>query len=213
MILYTPIDIKCPAPDLSKFEEWFSNNYILDTEYKKQVGEWHDYAPVAIRINPSNWRSSDILSDWMTQRYVVPNANLYFNPTFEKLFPDIVSCIKQLPFKQIGAIAAMEQTGEVGHHVDSGCLPDGIEPKRYSIYLTDTQYNTFYLYNEDKKMYPIFDDNYRCFAFNNFETTHGADAPTGLKIIFVISGILDEEKHAELIARSIKKFSDKAIVI
>jgi hypothetical protein len=213
MILYTPIDIPCPAPDLDKFENWFNNNYILDNKYKKYVGEWHDYAAVALRINPDNWRSSEILFDWLTQRHIVPDANLYFNPTFEKLFPDLVECVTQLPFKQIGAVAAMKQIGEVGHHSDKGCLLDGVEPRRYSIYLTNSQYNTFYLYNNNQKVYPMFDDMYRCFAFNNFETTHGADTPIGLKIIFLVSGILDEEKHAELIARSIKKFSNKAIIV
>jgi hypothetical protein len=213
MILYTPVDINCPAPDLNRFEEWFNDNCILDSEYKKHVGYWHEYAAVTLRINPTCWRSSDILFDWIDQRHVVSNTNLYFNPTFEILFPNLVSCIKQLPFKQIGAIAAMKQTGEIGHHSDKGCLRDGIEPRRYSIYLTDTQYNTFYLYNDNKKIYPKFDDNYRCFAFNNFETTHGADSPFGLKIILLVSGILDEKKHTQLIERSIKKFSDKAIII
>jgi hypothetical protein len=213
MILYTPIDIPCPAPDLDKFEEWFDNNYILDEEYKKHLGEWHTYAAVALRINPDNWRTSEIIFDWVKQRHSVPGAGLHFNPTFEIAFPELVSCIKQLPFKQIGAIAAMKQTGEVTEHVDSGCRPEGIEPKRYSVYLTDPKQNTFYINGNGVKHYPKFDNNYRCFAFNNFETTHGADAPNGLKVIFIISGMLDEEKHAELIARSIEKFSDKAIIV
>ena len=105
----------------------------------------------------------------------------------------------------------MKQTGEVVEHVDNGCRPEGIEPKRYSVYLTDPKYNTFYVYGNGTKHYPTFDNDYRCFAFNNFETMHGADAPTGLKIIFIISGMIDEEKHKELIERSTSKFADKVI--
>lgn len=67
MILYTPIDIKCPAPDLDKFEQWFNANYLLDNEYKKHLGEWHDYAAVALRINPENWQTSEIIFDWVKQ--------------------------------------------------------------------------------------------------------------------------------------------------
>ena len=211
MILYTPIDIPCPAPELDKFEHWFNNNYILDNEYKKHLGEWHDYAAVALRINPENWQTSEIIFDWVKQRHYVEGAGLYFNPTFESSFPELVNCIKQMPFKQIGAIAAMKQTGEVVEHVDNGCRPEGIEPKRYSVYLTDPKYNTFYVYGNGTKHYPTFDNDYRCFAFNNFETMHGADAPTGLKIIFIISCMIDEEKHKELIERSTSKFADKVI--
>jgi hypothetical protein len=213
MILYTPLDIKCPAPNIDKFENWFNDNIILDNEYKKHVGEWHDYAAVAARVDTVNWRSSNIIFDWINNRHVIPGAQLYFNPTFKNAFPELVTCITQLPFKQIGAVAAMKQIGEIGAHSDKGCLLEGAEPRRYSVYLTNPTYNTFYLYANNKKIYPVFDDEYRCFAFNNFDTTHGADSPTGLKIIFLISGMLDEKKHEELINKSIKKFSDKAIII
>jgi hypothetical protein len=213
MILYTPLDIPCSAPDVTKIVDWFQKNKYPDDELKHYAGDWHDYAPVASRLDITDWTDwKPGVFDWVNNRTYNPDRGLFFNPSFEIEFPDLVESLKQLPFKQFGGILAVRQVADIENHFDENVPKEGIEPLRYSIYLTDPIYNTFYMDYKGTKYNPTFNDQYRCFAFNNFEAEHGATPPIGEKIILFITGVLDRDKHAELIYRSIAKFKE-AIVI
>jgi hypothetical protein len=120
-----------------------------------------------------------------------------------------------LPFKQIAAAGMMYQIGETLAHFDTFDKNLPMEPRRYNMYMTDPAYNTFWLArdNTTEKFYPKVDRNYPIFAFNNWDIKHGTDAPTNLKIVVGIQGVIDNEKHEELIERSVSKHPDKAIWI
>jgi hypothetical protein len=213
MILYTPLDIKCPAPDEFKIIEWFQKNKYPDDGLKHYAGDWHDYAPIASRLDVKDWSLWETaVFDWVNNRKYNPDRGLFFNPTFESEFPEIVESLKQLPFIQFGGILAVRQVADIENHFDKNVPHEGIEPLRYSMYLTNPKYNTFYMDYKGTKYNPTFNDEYRCFAFNNYEAEHGATQPTGEKIILFITGVLDQDKHAELIYRSIKKFKETIIV-
>ena len=50
-------------------------------------------------------------------------------------------------------------------------------------------------------------------SFNNNDVEHGADPTSRTKILLSFAGVLDNEKHQNLITRSIEKFADKVIRI
>ena len=213
MILYTPIDIKCTAPDETKVLDWFYKNRYPDNSFASYAGYWHDYAPVAARLDLKDWTEWEpSLKYWNEHKHYIPEDRIYFNPTFQEQFPELVECLNSLPFKQFGGILAVRQVSEIENHFDENVIREGIEPLRYSIYLTNPNVNTLYIEYQGVKHYPTFNDEFRCFAFNNFDAEHGADVPLGEKIILFITGILDTEKHEELIMRSTNKFKETIII-
>ena len=52
-----------------------------------------------------------------------------------------------------------------------------------------------------------------CFAFNNNDVWHGATETHRPKIILTTAGIIDNEKHAALINRSLEKYKAEALYI
>lgn len=210
-ILYTPIDIEFDMPGEAELINWHANNNILDHDYKKYVGYWHDYAAVAIRNGTDSWRSSEMLFGWINKREIIKDAKLVFNPDFASKFPGLVDLINKLPFEQIGAVAMMKQLNIIGPHKDSGPTNEADEPRRYLVYLTNPKESTFYLTDGVTKVFPTIDEQYRCFAFDNTLYDHGADIPTNDKIILLIAGFLDPAKHTALVERSVSKFTDKVV--
>jgi hypothetical protein len=64
--------------------------------------------------------------------------------------------------------------------------------------------NTFEIRN------PIIPKEYPCYAFNNADFLHGSTVPDGRtigkRIQLVVHGLLDDDKHIELLNRSLDKF-------
>jgi hypothetical protein len=96
----------------------------------------------------------------------------------------------------------MRQLGEIDEHRDTYDPNEPQEPRRYLIYLTDPQHNTFWVRNGDQRRVVDIPDQTRVFAFNNSETTHGALPPTGEKILLSVVGIIDDVRHQALLERS-----------
>ena len=68
--------------------------------------------------------------------------------------------------------------------------------------------------SDENKIYPgPLDPNYPCTIFNDSDIMHGADAPDDERIIMSTFGVIDKDKHLELIERSLAKFPDRALWI
>jgi len=129
------------------------------------------------------------------------------------MFPGLVDCIMQLPFVEIGAVGLLKQLKEIEPHVDTFDPTMPTEPRRYLVLLTPPAENTFYILKNDiPEVVPVHPD-YRAFAFNSTDTTHGAIAPSGIKILMSVVGILDHDAHAALITRSMDKFKEWTIFL
>ena len=104
--------------------------------------------------------------------------------------------------------------GEIPLHQDTYDTNNPTEPRRYTIYLTDPRYNTFYLSADDSGKNKVYPDLITpCFAFNNSDVWHGAIATDRPKIILTTAGIIDNDKHEALIKRSLEKYKDYAVYL
>lgn len=219
-LIYTQIDIPVSMPPIEDILDWHNNHCMLDTDYEDYQQGRHIYSMVCYRapLNEYQWRHWDPTlfrgndSNW---RDYVEGANLYWAPDFKERFPTIVEGILKLPFKQIAGAGMMFQIGNTPAHFDTFDKNNPMEPRRYNMYITDPAYNTFWLAHDDTsiKHYPTVDRNYPFFAFNNWDIQHGTDWPNNLKIVMGIQGIIDNDRHEELIERSVNKYPEKAIWI
>lgn len=213
-LAYLPIDIPMPILDEQKILDWFENHKLLDTDYWEYQKKRHTWAMVSTCKEPNDWRRFD--SDmWENRRAEGENRGVLFHPGFEETFPEIAACIRQLPFKQLTVSGMLYQMNEIPPHKDTFDPHYPTEPRRYSIYLTDPKYNTFYVSKTEnsEKILVTIDPKYSCFVFNNTDCWHGALKNDRPKIIITIAGIIDNERHKELLARSLEKFKDKAIYL
>lgn len=213
-LAYLPIDIPMPILNETKLLEWFENHKLLDTDYWEYQQGRHTWALVSTCKMTTDWRRFDSTM-WENRRVESENQGVLFHPGFQDEFPEIANCIKQLPFKQLTVSGMLYQMNEISTHKDTADPHNPTEPRRYTIYLTNPEYNTFYVSKTEtsEKVLVKVDPNYSCFVFNNTNVWHGALKNNRPKIILTTAGILDNEKHEELLARSLEKFKDKAIYL
>jgi hypothetical protein len=162
---------------------------------------------------PKDWRIYDN-EMWENRRETQDiDPEVFVHPGFEDEFPEIVSVLKQLPFKQLSVSGMLYQMGDIPPHNDTHDPRQPTEPRRYTIYLTNPDYNTFYFEKDGKKYFPKINKDYSCFVFNNTDVKHGALKLDREKIILTCAGILDNEKHDLLLNRSINKFKEELLYI
>lgn len=206
-ILYTPLDIKFEMPDQQALLDWFFANQIDEPDYWVFKEGRHEWALAAASQPVDDWTKIKPYEDWLAQKFTESKgAELRFAPGFEQ-FTGLVEAIKQMPFKEIGAVGLLRQLIYIEPHTDTKDITRPKEPCRYMIFLTDPYENTFFIDDELVKIHP----DYRAFAFNNTDAKHGAHAPHGVKILISVVGILDHERHEEMIARSVAKFPEYVI--
>lgn len=213
-VAYTPLDIKFSIPEVNDVIKWFDANRIQEDDFWVFKDERHEWAIVACREQVQNWRSIDPYTKWIDSKFqMLPVTRLIFAPGFEKLFPELVTVIKKLPFKQIGVAGFLKQLSNIEPHIDTFDLTKPNEPARYLIYITNHDENTFYMETLSGQRLDIdIHPHYRAFAFNNVDFKHGAETPHKTKILLSVVGILDHDKHDELISRSIRKFKDYVVI-
>lgn len=210
---YIPIDIDVEWPDEAVLIDWFHTHKLLDTDYWEYESNRHTWAMTSVCKHPADWRRYDA-EMWKNRRKVGTNEGVILHPGLEETFPSIANCIRQLPFKQLTVSGLLYQMGEIPAHRDAHDPNNPIEPRRYTIYLTNPKHNTFYFSkdeNGENKIYPNI--VVPCFAFNNTDVWHGAVATNRPKIILTTAGIIDNDKHEKLLKRSLEKYKDYALYL
>lgn len=224
-IAYLPIDLNFTLPDEQDIIDFCNSG----TPLPKDFSPCWDTHVIYSRLKKEDWYNVD------TALYEIRNKTVYredsvgrFYDNFDVKFPVFSKELMQLPFKDISYMTLFRQTSTVGAHYDrianevidetlSMINEDParlhLEPKRYNILLTKFDYKSFFVSETDctDPVYPEFDKNTPCFAFSLDEHAHGATYAGDNKIMLFISGSLDEEKHVELIQRSLEKYSNKVI--
>ena len=213
-LAYLPIDIPMPVLDEEKLLSWFENHKLLDTDYWEYQQGRHTWAMISACKEPTDWRRYDSAM-WENRRVEGENRGVLFHPGFEETFPEIASCIRQLPFRQLTVSGMLYQMNEIPAHKDTVDPHHPTEPRRYTIYLTNPNYNTFYISKTEnsEKVLVTIDPAYSCFVFNNTDVWHGALKNNRPKIILTTAGIIDNEKHEALLARSLEKFKNQAVYL
>lgn len=232
MIPYTPIDIQVTVPDE---EELY--NYCLSNSFSKSpnleegiiciVGSKEELGDWRTTLNAYNGLISDkgnelLAKEQDTRVYnIVTSSNnlgsFYFEPTFKRQFPELVEACLKLPFKNLVGVFLLlaGHRGSAIHKDPKPVLDDdsiSTVPNRYNISLNCFENPKFFITDGNEKIYMKVTREYPCFAFDNENYLHGAD-PSDKESIrrmqLLIYGVLDEEKHKELLHRSIAKWTSK----
>lgn len=212
-LIYTPIDIPCKIPDEKKILEWFHNHCLIGDDYWEYKSGRHQWAMVSTSKEPVDWRKYDP-NMWENRRVEQETKpEIHIHPGFEDEFPELANVIRNLPFKQLSVTGMLYQIGEIPLHNDTFDPHEPLEPRRYTIYLTNPDYNTFYFNVNGEKVFPKINNDYCCFAFNNNDVKHGAVKMDREKIILTAAGIIDNERHEQLLKQSIEKFKEYLIYI
>jgi hypothetical protein len=220
-IAFLPLDIEADIPSRSIID-FVHRNHIKAEQGFPDPGEssWHIF----------NAREpKEILSD---DRYGVikddPSRAWRWNPDFKKKFPGFISLCDKLPFKRISWVPLACQIREIHLHKDSdehqnvqSLFSDRkhLEPAGYRCLIYEDDFgrnNSLYVspyFNKKKAQYIKMPKDYNFFLLSDHHYWHGATPhPRNRKVVAVIFGEIDEEKHLRLIERSLQKFGDYAIV-
>jgi hypothetical protein len=212
-LIYLPIDIDVEWPDEAVLIDWFHKHKLKDTDYWEYKSNRHTWAMTSTCKEPKDWHRYD-KDIWDNRRKEGENHGVVLHPGFTEIFPSLANCLKQLPFKQLTVSGMLYQMGEIPPHRDAHDTRNPTEPRRYTIYLTHPKHNTFYFSRDEsgsKKIYPNLITP--CFAFNNTDVYHGAEATNRPKIILTMAGILDNTAHEHLLEKSLKKYKDYALYV
>jgi hypothetical protein len=216
-LIYTQIDIPVVLPDPADMEDFHRSHGTVNKDYEDIIQNRHDYTVACSRYDVDDWRILPTKQYMDKKDWKVSNCDKYhlnWNPDFVKRFPTLVEAILATPYKEIAFAGWMRQINPYPAHRDSHDPLQPMEPRRYNILLTEPEYNTFWM--EDGKggeVCPVGSKEYPIFAFNNTDVQHGTKPLTKFKLMMGIVGIVDDEKHRQLIERSVNKFPDKAIWI
>lgn len=216
MIIYTPIDITVKLPNYAQLKEYFCANRM--DNLKQTTGYTSQMCAVASRNSVSNWKDAadvfkpDSDADFKLQEH----ATLHYAPGIVERFPELVNILNQLPYKQVVGAALNMHTELLPTHRDRVYSENALSPERYNVLLSPHfGQDSFYLTKDfnSNKMYPTILKDYPIYAFNNNEVYHGADIVLDDRIILVSMGVLDNNKHQQLIEQSAEKFKDYVIQI
>jgi hypothetical protein len=212
-IAFAPIDIDVKLPD-----EKILLEYI---EKYKVVGSTWDIGPVLSRMQDNEWRDMPTALSALYNRYNTGNDTYRYANGIDELMPEIPYMLNQLPFKKLTVVVLFKQTAQVNHHYDphtSDVYEDHseieieLEPRRYNILLTKHNTSSFFVSdNTDKKIHPVLTKERPAFAFCERYHYHGADYIGPDKVMLSVFGILDREKHKEMISNSVRKYPNEVI--
>ena len=142
----------------------------------------------------------------------------------QKHCPNLVEYIvTQLPFKKLKAVSIMSSTGVVPLHLDMPLNATDSEKKNYvenepSVYRLlidgDMHKDSFYVASKSVgKRYVSLPASSPGWAMGCYSCGHGNDETVPhQKLLVYLMGDLDQNRHAELLNRSILKYKDFAIL-
>lgn len=206
MIAYTPIDMKITLPPIDSLKKYFKENYM--TNLQDTYGYTSLLCALVSRNPVEDWRDAN-------QVFADHTGNqLYYAPGVLELFPELIDIIQRLPYKEIiGAVLNLHKEN-LPPHQDEFININIDGPERYNVLLTSHyEQDSFFICKEknSQKVYPKILKDYPVYAFSNNKAFHGADKVLEDRIILICAGILDEEKHRNLIHSSSEKFKDYVI--
>ena len=219
-IAFVPIDIDVKLPD---------EKVLLDYCYEHRIikdpgptNTWH-IGPVMARMSSKEWYDPEVSLNALYNRYNPNMGECQYANDIDKLMPEIPYMLEQLPFKELTLVSLFLQTMEVGKHFDphvgdiySDPTEIGIdlEPHRYNILLTQHGKPSFYLSDtmDSEKIFPNLTRERPAFAFCERYHYNGADYIGPGKVLLTVFGILDREKHKQMILTNMEKYKDEVIM-
>jgi len=222
-IAYLPIDIDVQLPDEQKLLDFCQETRAKDWNQNIDSMEHWNKIPVRGRLKGNEWYDVEKFKNCLYSRFI-PNLgpSLYAND-IDKVFPEIPYMLDQLPFLEFSFVVMLMQREQVNTHMDAqqrDIIVDpteiaiDIEPRRYNVLMNKHESKSFYVSeNKDsEKIYPNITKKQACFSICERYHWHGADYVEQNKIMLCVLGILDREKHRQLVNKSLKKYKDQAII-
>ena len=212
MIAYCPIDV----PRISV------NDQLVKTLVDSMDTGHHDglwkCLPLIGRVQSQvDFKSAEAFELAWEKRYSLTGAVLVNQQVLEKL-PALFAHIMSLPLKVTHA-QILCQTADVGKHYDlkhEGMsyfddypgINDEVEPAGYKVLLNQTDRKSFYVAEAFGKTnhYIVLPSDTNTFVINEKTFPHGAKKLDDEKYIVSIFGLIDKEKHLELVKRSAEKY-------
>ena len=209
MIVYTPLDIKFTLPVYSDVLKYVEENYVVGLEEYTGYTNW--LCPIATPFPAIDYRDP---TQVFSPKELTEFKQINFVPGILKKFPELQTIINSLPYKILYGVLFNLHRFPLTAHSDTLIDNDPPELERINI-LISPHYGakSFFLQRtpESDPIYPVTLQEYPAYAFNDTIMQHGADPVLENRIIIVFIGILDKEKHQELIARSVEKFKEYVI--
>lgn len=232
-IAYMPLDTTFPTISLETlgalFDKYGSTNY---TNFWREL-------PYLSLISDEHWKSkASKLQNWAERYNSSMDVKGSYNFNMHNEFPEIFDFLSQLPFIKINCAFFFQPLGPTPLHLDlnTGILGEEpkpeqkkLEPLLYKVMISDQPQQTFFISpnhfnipndissaNGDTitHIYPQFPKLQQPFVINESAWHHGADYVPGLKkYVFLIFGILDSNRHTELLQKSFTKYKELAITL
>jgi hypothetical protein len=214
-LAYIPIDHPLPNYDKEKFFQWFEQNKADQRNHS--VG-WYTYQP---RIN---WNCGPLGVTQVSHMYTFDD-NWHWKSEFTQGFPEIVAHIEQLPFKKLAYVSLTQNFSAIPPHRDitpkfkmhendfslAVEMFERNEPALYRIVYYGDSSNYFFVGSPENRVYTRLPASTGTFAMGGVNAYHGTEMSPQPKILAFVTGLLDEEKHQDLVARSYEKYKEYAI--
>lgn len=221
-----PLDIDVRLPDEQKILDYIEEHQFPSMlHYDSLRFDPWTVAPVLGRIPKTDWKDVDKIRNLIFNRqnpyYGSPVEYAY---DFDKLFPEVVHMINQIPIVNPMVILMKQNRGSTLHedtHGDNDVknIPKlwelDTEPRRYNIQMTKFDYKSF-IVSDTKRgtgvSYDHISKELPAYLFCEQHYFHGANYAGPDKVSLCFLGTPDWPKHYALIKRSLEKYRDKAII-
>jgi len=187
-LLWCPIDLpKCPViPSLIMEKNWHFWNFCKITESQQS-----------------------------------PYEKSFVKDNIKKTYPELHDWFSLFPYKSIRNIKLNEQVKEVKPHIDF-TKPEldpflyknnqDNEPCGYRVLLKGSRKNALYVMKGNEKVYCNMPEETDVYVLGHTSTTHGVLEDDN-RLTFFIHLEIDEDRHDEILQRSLKKYKEYAIFL
>ena len=190
-IAYLPLDI--PK---------FNLEYII----KKYNFHPHNKWPDAWNCLPVCGKTDKFDADSFYDAYV----NRYEPGEVKWNVPELQEILSYYP-GEVTHAQVLNQKNTIVAHKDTPIIKKQVEPNGFKILMNQKLEKSFYVKISGKRHFIELPETTNCFTINEHEVLHGATMPEYDKYIVSCFGIIDEDKHSELINDSLERYGDYGI--
>lgn len=212
-IAYCPVDVEKIIVDIGIIEQFITK---YDTGHHD--GLWR-CLPLLGRVNSQNDFRNAVAFEHAWEKRYNSNGIVFINELVLPHLQPLIDAIYNLPITPTHA-QILNQTADVGKHYDlkhTGNtyyddypgINDDLEPASYKIMLNTWDEQSFYVAKGFglPNHYIKLPNDTNTFVINEKTYPHGSTKPSTSKYIVSIFGLIDKQRHVELLERSRLKYS------
>ena len=221
-IAFLPLALDYKLPDEQKLIDYCKNHH-LPTQSTQDGGPAWEITPICGNFDPNDWYDPVMNKERWFERYLEKDTPLQYVNNIDKIFPEIVYMLEQLPYRQLSLACMFNQLIPVTCHTDwfsedkdtdTEEISIENEPRRFNINLTKHGTTSFYVADSE------FGERHYCnitkespgYALCERYNWHGAEYIGENKILIVTSGLIDREKRDRLINKSLELYRKDLIM-